>query len=40
MRNVWLIANREYKERVRTRGFLITTIMIPLIMAGFVLGSI
>jgi ABC-2 type transport system permease protein len=39
MRNVWLIAHREYVERVRTRGFLITTIMIPLIMAAFVCGS-
>jgi ABC-2 type transport system permease protein len=40
MRNVWLIARREYTERVRTRGFMITTVMIPLIMAGFVVGSI
>jgi ABC-2 type transport system permease protein len=40
MRNVWLIARREYFERVRTRGFLITTVMIPLIMAGFIFGSI
>ncbi|HEX9201979.1 MAG TPA: ABC transporter permease, partial [Acidobacteriaceae bacterium] len=40
MRNVWLIAHREYIERIRTRGFLITTIMIPLIMAGFAFGSI
>ena len=39
-RNVFLIARREYRERVRTRGFLITTIMIPLIMGGFVCGSI
>jgi ABC-2 type transport system permease protein len=39
MRNVWLIAHREYTERVRTRGFLITTIMIPVIMAGFLFGS-
>lgn len=39
MYNVWLIARREYLERVRTRGFIITTILIPLIMAGFVLGS-
>ena len=30
MHNVWLIARREYLERIRTRGFLITTIMIPL----------
>ena len=40
MRNVWLIAHREYVERVRTRGFLITTIMIPVIMSGLVFGSI
>jgi ABC-2 type transport system permease protein len=39
MHNVWLIARREYLERIRTRGFLITTIMLPLIMAGFIFGS-
>ena len=39
MRNVWLIARREYFERMRTRGFLITTVMIPVIMGGFLLGS-
>jgi ABC-2 type transport system permease protein len=39
MHNVWLIARREYLERIRTRGFLITTVMIPLIMAGFIFGS-
>jgi len=39
MRNVWIIAHREYMERIRTRGFLITTVMIPLIMAGFGFGS-
>ena len=39
MHNVWLIARREYIERIRTRGFLITTIMIPAIMAGFIFGS-
>jgi ABC-2 type transport system permease protein len=39
MRNVWLIAHREYFERIRTRGFIITTVMIPLIMGGFLLGT-
>jgi ABC-2 type transport system permease protein len=39
MHNVWLIARREYIERIRTRGFLITTVMIPAIMAGFIFGS-
>ena len=40
MRNVWLVAHREYVERIRTRGFVITTVMIPVIMGGFLLGSI
>jgi ABC-2 type transport system permease protein len=40
MIRVWLIARREYLERIRTRGFIITTVMIPLIMAGFIFGSI
>jgi ABC-2 type transport system permease protein len=39
MHNVWLIARREYLERIRTRGFLVTTVMIPLIMGGFIFGS-
>lgn len=39
LRNVWIIAHREYVERIRTRGFLITTVMIPLIIGGFVFGS-
>ena len=40
LRNVLLIARREYRERIRTRGFLLTTIMIPLIMAAFIFGSV
>ena len=39
MHNVWLIARREYIERIRTRGFLVTTVMIPLIMGGLLFGS-
>jgi ABC-2 type transport system permease protein len=39
MHKVWLIARREYIERVHTRGFLITTVMIPLIMGGLLYGS-
>lgn len=34
MHNVWLIAKREYLERVRTKSFLISTILIPLLMGG------
>jgi ABC-2 type transport system permease protein len=40
MRNVWLIAHREYVERVRTRGFIVTTVMIPVIMLGFTCATI
>ena len=39
MHNIWLIARREYLERVRTKGFLIATILIPLLMGGFVYGA-
>lgn len=40
MRNVWLIARREYVERIRTRGFVITTVLIPVLMVGFAAGSV
>lgn len=39
MHNVWLIVRREYLERVRTRSFLITTVLIPLLMGGLVFGA-
>jgi ABC-2 type transport system permease protein len=34
MRNIWLIARREYLERVRTRSFIVMTILIPALMLG------
>lgn len=34
MRNVFIIAKREYLERVRTRSFLLMTILIPALMIG------
>ena len=33
MRNIWIIARREYLERVKTKSFLIMTILIPVLMA-------
>ncbi len=39
MRNVWLIAKREYLERVRARSFMIMTILIPALMGALVYGS-
>ncbi len=40
MHNIWLIAKREYRERVRTRGFMIATILIPLLMGGGIAATI
>ena len=34
MHNIWLIAKREYTERIKTRAFLIATILIPTLMGG------
>ncbi len=34
MRNIWVIIKREYLERVRTRTFLILTILLPAIMTA------
>ena len=39
MRNTWLIAKREYLERVRAKSFLLMTILIPLLMGGLVYGA-
>jgi ABC-2 type transport system permease protein len=39
MHNVWLIARREYLERVRTKSFLVMTVLIPLLMGGGIFGS-
>ncbi len=36
MRNLWLIIAREYLVRVRTRAFLIFTILMPLLVGGVV----
>src|SRR5258708_7665410 len=38
MRNVFLIARREYLERVRSKSFLIMSIMVPVLMAALTIG--
>src|SRR5258708_24884 len=38
MRNVFLIAKREYLERVRSKSFMIMTILIPVLMLGVTVG--
>lgn len=34
MHNVWLIAKREYLERIRTKSFLFFTVIFPILMGG------
>ena len=34
MHNIFIIAKREYLERVRTRSFVIMTFLIPALMIG------
>jgi len=41
MNNIWLIAKREYLERVRSKAYRISTLVIPLAMAGiFGIGAV
>ena len=35
IKKVWIIAKREYLERVRTRSFLLSTFVTPILMATF-----
>jgi len=39
MHNIWLIAKREYLERIRAKAFLVMTILIPVLMGGLIYGS-
>ena len=34
LRKVWTIMKREYLERVRTKAFLVTTLLVPVLMFG------
>jgi len=39
MKNIWLIAKREYTERIRTKGFIIATVLIPTLMGGGIFAA-
>jgi ABC-2 type transport system permease protein len=39
MHNVWLIAKREYLERVRAKSFLVMTVLIPVLMGALIFGA-
>jgi ABC-2 type transport system permease protein len=38
MHNVWLIAKREYTERIKTKAFIVATVLIPTLMGGGIFG--
>jgi ABC-2 type transport system permease protein len=38
LKNVWLVAKREYLERVKTKAFIILTILTPVLIAAFGIG--
>lgn len=35
MSNLWLIARREYLQRVRSKAFRVSTVIVPLVFAAF-----
>ena len=36
MRQVWVVLRREYLERVKTKGFIIGTLAMPVLLIGFI----
>ena len=36
MRQVWIVLRREYLERVKTKGFILSTIALPVLMLGMI----
>ena len=40
MNKIWLIIKREYLTRVRNKTFLLTTILLPLVIVLFIVGTI
>ncbi|HEX8423360.1 MAG TPA: hypothetical protein VF634_08110, partial [Pyrinomonadaceae bacterium] len=39
MKKLLVIIRREYLQRIRTKGFIITSLLGPLVMVGFTVGS-
>ena len=38
LHNTWLIAKREYVERIRAKSFIVMTVLIPTLMGGLTFG--
>jgi ABC-2 type transport system permease protein len=39
MHNIWLIAKREYLERIRAKSFIVMTVLIPVLMGALLFGA-
>ena len=39
LKNIFLVARREYLERVRAKSFAIMTVLIPVLMGGLIFGA-
>ncbi|MCH8327729.1 MAG: hypothetical protein IID15_04295 [Candidatus Marinimicrobia bacterium] len=39
-RNIWLVVRWEYVTRIRSKTFIITTLLLPLILLGFSFASV
>ncbi|MEO6806953.1 MAG: ABC transporter permease [Edaphobacter sp.] len=39
MHNIWLIARREYLERIRAKSFIVMTVLIPVLMGALLFGA-
>ena len=40
MREMWVIAKREFKERVHSKWFVVMTLLWPVLMAGMLVVSV
>jgi ABC-2 type transport system permease protein len=40
MNKIWLVIKREYLTRVKNKGFLLSTILLPIVMVLFIAGSV
>ena len=39
MKQVWVVLRREYLERVKTKGFILATLGVPLLIMGLMACS-
>src|SRR5262245_43732376 len=40
MNKIWLVIKREYLTRVKNKTFLLSTFLFPIVIVGFIIGSV